>query len=80
MYKRCTPAGLRAVSLSTYTLLTSNSECCAVLPRDFFFFTSNLPYVNFKQNQNFRSFLVEGMDGQEERGALKEGSDPSDLS
>ena len=49
-------------------------------PEIFFFFTSNLPYVNFKQNQNFRSFLVEGMDGQEERGALKEGSDPSDLS
>lgn len=38
----------------------------------YFFFTPNLSYVNFKQNQNSRSFLAESEEGREERGACKE--------
>lgn len=71
-----------------YNFIGDHSECCAIPSGDGFvcgffvclLFYFNLPYVNFKQNQNSRSFLAESMDGQEERGALKEGSDPWDLS
>lgn len=70
-----------------YNLIRNNSEgvLCHFKQRFFFvgffgFFTLKLPYVNFKQNQNSRFFWAESVDEREERGALKEGSDPLDSS